>query len=314
MNPNYNNMQTYERAVSLYMENCIAGEKSKDTMSIYSDSLKFYAQFCGTEKDPLAPSTLIEWKSEMRFKQNATSTIALRLSHIKQFFDFAVSMKLIAESPCNAHVMNVGKVEKQPYEHLISESEIRLIFRSDRPDGMWRKTWTRNKAILITFLCSGIRNSELRSLKLSDVDFENGHVLVEHGKGNKRGIAPLGEVAQSAIKEYLASGYRPNELSNNDLLFGSIEKRFGGSWSMLDRSGLSALTERTIDALTGRDGIRTHALRHACASLMLDSGLPIEVISESLRHADIGITKRTYAQYMNANKPMSMANAVFDGI
>ncbi|MBQ8497171.1 MAG: tyrosine-type recombinase/integrase [Clostridia bacterium] len=70
-------------------------------------------------------------------------------------------------------------------------------------------------------LMTGLCNSELRALTLHDLDFKNGIVRVIDGKGGKSRSAPFPKTARETFAEYLASGVRPENLTENDLLFGT---------------------------------------------------------------------------------------------
>jgi site-specific recombinase XerD len=83
----------------------------------------------------------------------------------------------------------------------------------------------RDRAILLTFFASGLRESELANLKLSDIHLDSGMVKVWEGKGGKDGIVPLSPPAIAALKEYLTT-VRP--AFNRNGLRGSRIKRFMG--------------------------------------------------------------------------------------
>lgn len=306
-------MKTFKKAVALYIENCEANGMSKNTITQYSDTLRQYEQFCADEKDPMNPTTIILWKSDMRGRSNATQTISLRLGDLKRLFDFAVAMRIMSESPCNPNNMNVGKVNKKPYENVLEESEVAAIFSAEKPKGMWEKTWYRNRAILLTFLSSGARNSELRDLRPIDVNLETGIVYIHHGKGDKARITSISKLAIKAIQLYLRSGYRPNNQTDEDYLFGVIEKRYGNEWKQITREGLSEMVQRTVDALTGREGVRSHALRHACASILVDGGISKQDVQEILGHSDLSTTEN-YIKLLRPDMPAQSAKLVFDNI
>jgi integrase/recombinase XerC len=136
---------------------------------------------------------------------------------------------------------------------------------------------------------SGLRVSEVVGLNLRDVDLRGCTARVR-GKGNKERIVPVGRSALAALERYLA--VRPalrhpvTGVQDDAALF-------------LGRRG-ARLTVRQVQKLvalygalaTGRPDLHPHALRHACATHLLDGGADLRVIQELLGHASLSTTQR----------------------
>jgi integrase/recombinase XerC len=141
----------------------------------------------------------------------------------------------------------------------------------------------RNRAILELLYGSGLRVAEVVGLDVRDLDLTTGEARVV-GKGNKERVVPLGAEAVNALRAWLAA--RPSEGVLGAPLFLSPAKR--------------RLTTRTVQTMVkqagmlgaGRGDMHPHALRHTCATHMLDGGADLRAIQELLGHASLQTTQR----------------------
>jgi integrase/recombinase XerD len=144
----------------------------------------------------------------------------------------------------------------------------------------------RDRAMLETLYATGLRVSELVSLKLHEVNFDMGVVRV-FGKGNKERLVPLGEEAIDWLRSYLAEG-RPALLDKrqSDDLFvttrGAAMSR-QAFWQLIKRYALHA----SIDPAR----LSPHVLRHAFATHLLNHGADLRVVQLLLGHSDISTTQ-----------------------
>lgn len=136
---------------------------------------------------------------------------------------------------------------------------------------------TRDKAIILTLLDTGLRASELLTLKVSDVTFNSGAVLVRHGKGNKSRTVFLGRRSRRAVREYVTQS------GVDDNLFPFT---YTGLRTMLQR--------RCRDA--GIDYLSPHSFRRAFALSMLRDGCDIYTIQRLMGHADLQVLTRYLKQ------------------
>jgi integrase/recombinase XerC len=149
----------------------------------------------------------------------------------------------------------------------------------------------RDRAVLEVLYGAGLRVSELAGLNLGDVDTspDLGSVRVI-GKGNKERVVPLGSAAVAALRAYAA---RRDEL--RDPKTGALDPRA----LFLSKRG-ARLTVRRIQQLVhqygalgaGRGDLHPHALRHTCATHLLDGGADLRAIQKMLGHASLSTTQR----------------------
>ncbi|MBI3939439.1 MAG: site-specific tyrosine recombinase XerD [Acidobacteria bacterium] len=187
-----------------------------------------------------------------------------------------------------------GKITADPTENLesprswnrlpkyLTESEVEAILAA--PDFSTRHG-LRDKAMIETLYATGLRVSELVSLRLEDVNTGVGYVRCV-GKGNKERVVPLGETAQRWISRYLENGRcRFLARRSSDFLFLSQQgskltrQRF---WELLKKHGKAAGLRRPLSP---------HALRHSFATHLLEHGADLRSEQMMLGHADISTTQ-----------------------
>ncbi len=203
---------------------------------------------------------------------------ARQLSALRGFFRFLVRERAIKSDP--TQLIDRPRVGKKLPKVLSFEEIEALLATPDRtkPRGV------RDAAMIHLMYASGLRVSELVSLKVGDLDTKGGLVSAL-GKGGKRRLVPVGEVALDHVGAYLRdirpTVARPNETT----LF--ISPRGGpltrqGFWKLLKRYALAA-------------GIRTplspHKLRHSFATHLLRGGADLRAVQAMLGHADLGTTE-----------------------
>jgi integrase/recombinase XerD len=142
----------------------------------------------------------------------------------------------------------------------------------------------RDKALISVLYATGLRVTELISLKLASLHLREGY-LTCIGKGDKERIVPIGQEATDWVERYLA-GARPKMAARSSpWLF--VNARGGplsrvGFWKLLKEYGLKAGITRNISP---------HVLRHSFATHLLDRGADLRAIQMMLGHADLSTTQ-----------------------
>ncbi len=188
-------------------------------------------------------------------------------------------------------------------ESLISENPIETI-ASPRP---WRKlpnvmslhevdaliaapdintlAGVRDLAMLELMYATGLRVSELVSLKMSAVNLEVGY-LRSLGKGSKERVVPIGDIAKTTIENYVINA-RPSfqkKCTTEDLFLTRLGNAMTrqGFWKILKKYSTKAKIVGTVSP---------HALRHAFATHLLERGADLRSVQKMLGHADISSTQ-----------------------
>jgi integrase/recombinase XerC len=215
----------------------------------------------------------------------------------------SVARKIAAVKALFRHLRKRGLLEKDPAADLASPKvrknlptflgvdAARQVVEAPEGDS---PTARRDRAILEVLYGSGLRVSELAGLDRSDVDLERGTVRVR-GKGNKERITPLGRAAIKAIEAHLATrdalvrsarnGASPRAIHPTALFLSPRGARFGVR-------PIQLLVHRYGALGAGRADLHPHALRHTCATHMLEGGADLRAIQEMLGHASLATTQR----------------------
>jgi len=151
---------------------------------------------------------------------------------------------------------------------------------------------TRSRAILELLYGTGLRLSEAFNLNVLDLDLVGGYVWVRQGKGRKDRVAPLGQMAITALTVYLDSG-RSELFGGKEGRDDSGEKalflnKYGGR---LSREGIYQVVKKAVICAKLSSKITPHCLRHAAATHMLQNGASIRHIQEFLGHASLETTQ-----------------------
>ena len=298
----------YSSVTNSFLNYCRASGMTADTVANHERSLRLFARDVHLPEE-ITVAQIDEFKSALYLRGLKQSTVRAYLESLSLFFAWAAERKYCAGNPCTASAVKTKVPPPAPYSHLLTKEEMAMLLSPVCPKGATRKLFVRNHAIAVVLLTSGIRNSELRELTVDDLIPEENRLIVRCGKGGKTRFAPYPPVAQEAVNNWLKSSLRPVGLPTSAVLFGKGND--ASSWVPFARTELSTLIERFTRICTGREeGVRTHALRHANASYLLDSGLSVDDIRDLLGHSSPGVTVR-YAERLRPMVPTDNAASAF---
>jgi integrase/recombinase XerD len=206
-------------------------------------------------------------------------SINRKISAVKTFYRFLLQNKTVHENP--AEELELLKTRRK-LPLVLSVDEVSAILEAaskTTPLGL------RDRVCLELLYSSGLRISELLSLKLSDVQL-NERLLSVVGKGNKQRLVPFGNKARVAIDDYLLRG-RPSILKNKTASVFILNAR----GRKLSRMGFLKIL-RGYWVISGvRKRVTPHTFRHSFATHLLEGGADLRVVQELLGHADISTTQ-----------------------
>ena len=264
---------------TLWLEDGLA----KNSLVAYRRDLEIYSQWLDTHyRKTLAQSTPVEITAYMAYRQSDKATTAnRRLTVLKRFFKYALRVHLSSEDPCKAL-----RAAKQAIRFPASLSEGQVEALLEAPD-ITQAIGLRDRAMLELIYASGLRVSEIISLKLLNLGMNEGVLRVVGGKGNKERLVPFGNQAADWLAQYLERA-RPELLQQktSDYLF--VARYTGASlsrqafWQLIKRYAL-------IAGITVK--LSPHTLRHAFATHLLNHGADLRVVQLLLGHADISTTQ-----------------------
>jgi integrase/recombinase XerC len=214
------------------------------------------------------------------------SSVARKISAVKAFFRYLRKAGLITNDP--AAELKCPKVRRPLPTFLAVDpaKEVMDAAGEQTPAGL------RDRAMLEVLYGSGLRVGELVRLDLEDVDLEHLSLRIL-GKGNKQRTVPIGRMAKLALERYL----EVRSLLGRGA--GRTAAPKGGSAVFLSNRGARIcarqvqLSVHRYGALgAGRADLHPHALRHTCATHMLEGGADLRAIQEMLGHASLATTQR----------------------
>ncbi|HEY1958517.1 MAG TPA: tyrosine recombinase XerC [Polyangiaceae bacterium] len=277
-----------EQAIEAFLEHLRSEKRaSPHTVESYGRDLRSLLAFL-TEKRGKAPKLgdvdvygLRGWLGTLA-RTHAPSSVARHVAAVRSFFKHARRTRRVDVDP--TELLASPKV-RRPLPTLVSAAAAAEIVTTPDPT----PTGLRDRAALELMYGCGLRVSELCGLNLGDVDLRERQVRVV-GKGRKERIVPLGDKAAEAVETYLGvreSVVRPGRTVREPraLFLGALGKR-------LSPRAVQIFTKKNGALGAGRADLHPHALRHACATHMLDGGADLRSIQEILGHSSLSTTQR----------------------
>jgi|SRR5690625_4301984 len=255
---------------------------SPASLSSYKQDLKHYLMFLDeqgvTSLEEVDTDMLIGFIKYMTGKGLSSKTISRTQSTLRNFHQFLLNQDVIQVNP--AIKLTAVRGEKKLPEYLtIEEMETLLATPDDSPAGM------RDSTMMEVLYASGIRVSELISIKRPDVNTEMGFIRVR-GKGSKERIVPITDFVARQLDEYISS-IRPRLLKTEDTEDLFITNRGRG----FTRQGLWK-TIKKYELLSGiNKNITPHTFRHSFATHLIENGADLRAVQEMLGHSDISTTQ-----------------------
>ena len=204
------------------------------------------------------------------------------ISGIKAFYNFLIQEDIIIDNP--TELIEAPKIGQKLPEVLTIDEIDRMISVIDlsKPEGH------RNKAIIETLYSCGLRVTELTELKISNLHFNEGFIMVT-GKGSKQRLVPIGEKAIYEIQFY-KSHYRNTlkiDLASVDILF--LNRR----GKKLSRVMIFTIVKDLVLKANIPKNISPHTFRHSFATHLIEGGADLRAVQEMLGHESI-ITTEIY--------------------
>ena len=255
--------------------------QSKNTIEAYSHDITRFAKYLLNKSlDEVKNSDVRTFLVFLRNEKGlAPSSVARCLSSIKSFYEYMFIENLIIENPTET-ISSPRPWRKIP--NVMSIEEVDALINAPN---ILTLAGIRDLAMLELMYATGLRVSELVSMKISAIDLDVGY-LRSLGKGSKERIVPIGDIAKNAIEIYIVKAR---------LLF---QKKGGSDGLFLTRRGNSMTRQsfwKIIKKYSIKANIKTdvtpHALRHAFATHLLECGADLRSVQMMLGHSNISSTQ-----------------------
>ena len=262
----------------------IANEKrySAHTLRAYESDLQQFFDFAQTADENFNPlkgdhGLIREWIVFLLDNGDKPRSINRKLTTLHTYYKYLMREGLVSDNPTKKIIR--PKTEKNlPY--FVDKGAMQELFdRLQFPDDF---EGHRDRTILLTFYCTGMRLSELCGLKLSDIDFHSSQLKVL-GKRNKERIIPFAVELGACLKTYIAE--RDKIALDNNYLF--VTSKGEPVYGQL----VYRLVNKYLGEVTTLDKKSPHVLRHTFATHMLNNGAELDAIKELLGHANLAATQ-----------------------
>ena len=266
-------------AVELFLQH-LRVEKglSNDTILSYSyDINEFFKEFPYKDTEEIQPTDIGDFIRIQSKNEKSTATIQRRLSSLKNFY-------LFLEKEDYIHVPMSDVEVPKGVKHLPSILSVEQVERLLEAPDLEKPEGQRDRAMLELMYASGLRVSELLSLKMKNISLERGIITIIC-KGSKQRKVPFGEFAKEYLVNYLEHGRKKNPGSRSDIVF---LNRYGDPVS---RQYFFLQVKKYAEIVGIKEDISPHTLRHCFATHLLEGNADIRTVQTMLGHSNIATTQ-----------------------
>jgi integrase/recombinase XerD len=275
-----------QEAIDQFCDACwLEDGLSKNSLSAYRRDLTLFANWLELDSEctksiyQVVEADLTAYMASKR--DDKASTANRRLTVFKRFYRYALRQHLVEQDPCLK--LRAAK-QAQRFPRVLSEEQITTLLNT--PDTA-EALGLRDRTMLELMYASGLRVSEIVSLKTVALGLNEGVVRVVNGKGGKERLVPFGAEAGEWLRRYLQEA-RPVLLEGKTCQEVFVGRHTG---SGLTRQAFWSIIKRYAQLADIKVPLSPHTLRHAFATHLLNHGADLRVVQLLLGHADISTTQ-----------------------
>lgn len=256
---------------------------SENTLKSYQRDLTHYIEYMTQIKqmpdwNAVKRQDILNFLYQLKDNGKSSATISRHISSIRSFHQFLIRDQIVTQD-ASMHIEKPKKERTLP--DILSMEEVDKLLDINTVTPLDYRT----KAMLELLYATGLRVTEMTTLKTADLHLMMGFVQC-FGKGSKERIVPLGDTAKDALEDYLNYG-RPELVkrqATNTLFVNQHGRQLSrqGFWKILKKATLEAGISKNITP---------HTLRHSFATHLLENGADLRVVQEMLGHEDISTTQ-----------------------
>ncbi len=277
--------------VEQYIAHLVVKNYSTYTTNVHEHHLQYFLAWCeerGVVRacDVTRPMIQQYQRSIFHYRTKegrplAFDTQQTRIRTVMLFFRWLTREDRIVYNP--ATDLDLPRVPKRLPKFVLTNEEVDLVM--NQPD-VTDAIGIRDRAILEVLYATGVRRSELRNIKVYDIDLDFGTVMVREGKGRKDRIVPMGERAIAWLQKYLGD-VRSWFAGERDEGFLFLTHR----GEPMSRNQLTHSVHGYIEQAGITKKGSCHLFRHAMATQMLENGADIRFIQQMLGHSNLETTE-----------------------
>lgn len=275
-------MSDFKNYIEDFLDYLLIDKKySNNTIESYEHDLMKYYEFHKkryTDIHDIKKEDIKDYLMYLKETKMSDKSISRNISSIRSFYKFLLVEKIVTKNPIE--LIDLPKIKKS-LPTVLSKEEVTRLLDITVTDAYS----ARNKAMLELMYATGLRVSELVSIKKQDINFTDA-LIKTMGKGSKERIIPIGDYALDALKVYL-DGYRDELIKkrNTDALF------LNNHGMPITRQGFFKILKKLAKEKNITTPFSPHTLRHSFATHLLDCGADLRSIQELLGHSDISTTQ-----------------------
>ena len=251
---------------------------SAHTEESYKEDILDFLEFINKESIPILKVKYEDirfYLMELDKRKLKSSSIARKISSLRSFYKYLLNNDTIKNNPFS--LVKLPKKDKI-LPRFFYYNELEELFET--PD-LKTALGQRDRLILELLYASGMRVSELISVKLKDIGDREIKVL---GKGNKERITRFGDYAKKALEQYLEDGYKTLNKKNSEYLF------LNNNGEKITTRGIQYILDEIIKKTSIDKKISPHMIRHSFATHLLNEGCNILSVQQLLGHSSLKAT------------------------
>lgn len=280
-------MNTIDEHIEIYLEYCRYRKRlDSKTLKAYRIDLKQYASYNNTFADYFSKDSLDSYLTILH-KQYKPKTVKRKIASLKAFFHYLSYREILSENPFDKLDIRFREAKLLPKTipfHSLQTFLTTLYAQKDlaRTDYQ-RQCCIRDIAVIELLFATGMRISELCSLKPQNIDLENNTVRI-YGKGAKERILQVGNPdVLSALRLYYET-FRENIEICGYFFVNRLDRR-------LSDQSVRFMIDRYAKLANLEQHITPHMFRHSFATLLLEQDVDIRYIQQMLGHSSISTTE-----------------------
>lgn len=254
---------------------------SRHTIISYQNDLEQFLSFLIADFDAprlqeVNAAMVRTWLASLKASENLTAkSINRKISTLKSFFKFLMREGIVETTPMG--IINAPKIKKR-LPAYVEEEDLKTLFELVEFSDDWKGQ--TEKLVLQTFYATGMRVSELVSLKISQIDTANHHIKVL-GKGNKERIIPVNKQLITALQQY----FQAKPSTSTEYVFVNEKGK------PLYARKVYNFVQKNLALVTTINKKSPHILRHSFATHLTNNGAELNAVKELLGHSSLAATQ-----------------------
>lgn len=280
-------MNTMNETIRKYLEYChYRKHLNAKTLKAYRTDLTQYANFCSDSPDYLSREAVDHFLTALH-KRYKPKTIKRKIASLKAFFHYLEYIDFLSENPfdkLDTHFREARLLPKTiPFHSIQTLLSVLYAQKEKAASGYQLRCCIRDIAVTELLFATGIRISELCSLKPEDIDFESGNILI-YGKGAKERVLQIGNSEVLTALLLYKETFREDIVRSGYFFVNRLKHR-------LSDQSVRYMINHYAELAGISQHITPHMFRHSFATLLLEQDVDIRYIQRILGHSSISTTE-----------------------